>query len=153
MSRIVTHVKVRDNFPFRSSTHPNLPKNQPDPFSPMVPPTSTNLTATYTSPSPSTSTSTTTSTSPSHPLSKTFTHPLPSPHTTSLASKTFYLSTLRQSLTSLQDNVNLFLTQKMDEDKLLLAAKAGLKVDEKKKKDEQEEEEEDNYGEEGDGEG
>lgn len=38
----------------------------------------------------------------------------------------------------------------MDEDKLL-AAKAGLKVDETKKDEEREKEEEDNYGEEGDG--
>ncbi|KAL8779960.1 MAG: hypothetical protein Q9213_006685 [Squamulea squamosa] len=92
----------------------------------MAPQPSTTLAATYTSPS----------------TSKTFTHPLPSSTTTSLAEKTQYLSTLRQSMTQLQDEVNAFLTDKMEKDKAL-AAKAGVKdkVDEKK--------EEDFYGEEG----
>ncbi|KAL8772401.1 MAG: hypothetical protein Q9209_002352 [Squamulea sp. 1 TL-2023] len=92
----------------------------------MAPQPSTTLTATYTSPS----------------TSKTFVHPLPSSTTTSLPEKTQYLSTLRQSVTRLQDEVNAFLTEKMEEDKAL-AAKAGVsdKVDEKK--------EEDFYGEEG----
>ncbi|KAI4185884.1 MAG: hypothetical protein L6R41_003856 [Letrouitia leprolyta] len=83
----------------------------------------TTLTATYTSPS----------------LSQSFTHPLPSSMTTSTAEKTEYLSNLRQSVTKLQDEINTFLTEKMEEDKAL-AAKAGLKVDEKK--------EEERYGEE-----
>ncbi|KAI4199767.1 MAG: hypothetical protein LQ350_004394 [Teloschistes chrysophthalmus] len=87
----------------------------------MAPPTSSaTLTANYTS--------------PSHPTTKPFTHPLPSPHTTSLASKTAYLSTLRETMTQLQDSVNAFLTEKMGEDKAL-AAKAGVKVDEKKEED------------------
>ncbi|KAL8717695.1 MAG: hypothetical protein Q9225_005085 [Loekoesia sp. 1 TL-2023] len=92
----------------------------------MAPPPSpkpTTLTASYTSPS----------------ASKTFTHSLPSAATTSTAEKTQYLSTLRQSVTKLQDEVNAFLTEKMEEDKAL-AVKAGVKVDEKK--------EEENYGEE-----
>lgn len=59
--------------------------------------------------------------------------------TTSTAEKTEYLSNLRQSVTKLQDEINTFLTEKMEEDKAL-AAKAGLKVDEKK--------EEERYGEE-----
>ncbi|KAL8935016.1 MAG: hypothetical protein Q9216_005625 [Gyalolechia sp. 2 TL-2023] len=94
----------------------------------MAPSTSskpTTLTATYTSPT----------------ASQSFTHPLPSSATTSTAQKTEYLSTLRQSVTKLQDEVNAFLTEKMDEDKAL-AAKAGLEVDEKK--------EEERYGEEDD---
>ncbi|KAI4150695.1 MAG: hypothetical protein L6R39_002183 [Caloplaca ligustica] len=92
-------------------------------MSPTTPKSTTNLTATYTSPS----------------TSNTFTHPLPSSSTISLAEKTEYLSSLRTSVTQLQDEVNVFLTEKMDEDKAL-AAKAGVKVDEKK--------EEEYYGEE-----
>ncbi|KAL9581610.1 MAG: hypothetical protein Q9212_003795 [Teloschistes hypoglaucus] len=86
----------------------------------MASPTSTTLTAIYTS--------------PSHPVSKPFTHALPSPHTNSLASKTAYLSTLRETMTQLQDNINAFLTEKMGEDKAL-AAKVGVKFDEKKEED------------------
>ncbi|KAL8902689.1 MAG: hypothetical protein Q9207_004456, partial [Kuettlingeria erythrocarpa] len=52
---------------------------------------------------------------------------------------TEYLSTLRKSVTRLQDEINAFLTERMEEDKAL-AAKAGVKIDEKK--------EEENYGEE-----
>ncbi|KAI4100716.1 MAG: hypothetical protein LQ339_005394 [Xanthoria mediterranea] len=87
---------------------------------------STTLTATYTSPT----------------TIQTFTHPLPSSSTTSLAQKTAYLSNLRQSMTKLQDEVNASLTKKMEEDKAL-AAKVGVsdRVDEKK--------EEDFYGEDG----
>ncbi|KAL8934830.1 MAG: hypothetical protein Q9211_005022 [Gyalolechia sp. 1 TL-2023] len=81
--------------------------------------------------------STATYTSPSS--SRSFTHPLPSSTTTSTAQKTEYLSTLRQSVTKLQDEVNAFLTEKMEVDKAL-AAEVGLKVDEKK--------EEERYGEE-----
>ncbi|KAL8728470.1 MAG: hypothetical protein Q9166_005368 [cf. Caloplaca sp. 2 TL-2023] len=93
---------------------------------PATSPQTTTLTATYTSPN----------------TSRTFTHPLPSSSPASLAEKTQYLSTLRQSMTLLQDRINGFLTEKMEEDKAL-AAKAGVmdKVDEKK--------EEDFYGEEG----
>ncbi|KAL9586398.1 MAG: hypothetical protein Q9203_003875 [Teloschistes exilis] len=86
----------------------------------MAPPTSTTLFATYTS--------------PSYPTPKAFTYPLPSSNTTSLAEKTAYLSTLRESMIQLQDRVNPFLTKKMEEDKAL-AADAGVKVDEKKEED------------------
>lgn len=56
-------------------------------------------------------------------------------------SKTHYLSQLRASTKNLQDDVNEFLTQKMDEDK-----KAGLETTVKSKT--KEELEEENYGEE-----
>ena len=72
--------------------------------------------------------------------SKTFYHALPTSATTSTAEKTQYLSALRKSVVQLQEDVNTFLTSKMDEDKAL-ASKTGLKVDDKQ--------EEDNYGEEG----
>ena len=72
--------------------------------------------------------------------SKTFHHALPSLATSSTTEKTQYLSTLRKSVTQLQEEVNAFLTGKMEEDKAL-TAKAGIKVDDKK--------EEQNYGEEG----
>lgn len=62
--------------------------------------------------------------------------PLPSEPSTK--EKTAYLSALRSSVISLQDNVNSFLTAKMEEDKALASTK-DLKVDEKK---------EENYGEE-----
>ena len=71
---------------------------------------------------------------------QTFRQFLPSSSTTSTDEKTHYLSALRNSVTQLQEEVNTFLTSKMEEDKTL-AAKAGLKVDDKK--------EEENYGEEG----
>ena len=71
---------------------------------------------------------------------KTFAHKLPSislePTT---KEKTNYLSDLRASVVQLQDEVNVFLTAKMEEDKALASTSAG-KVDEKK--------EEENYGEE-----
>ena len=70
---------------------------------------------------------------------KTFTHPLPTASTTSTQEKTNYLSALRKSVVKLQEEVNGFLTAKMEEDKAL-AADAGMKVDEKA--------EEENYGEE-----
>ena len=85
------------------------------------------LEATYTSPT----------------ASKTFSYSLPSlndPPTT--AEKTAYLATLRESVTKLQEEVNTFLTAKMEEDKV---AGVGGKVDEKR--------EEENYGEEGEEEG
>lgn len=50
-----------------------------------------------------------------------------------------YLSALRKSVVELQDEVNGFLTTKMEEDKAL-AASAGMKADDKV--------EEENYGEE-----
>lgn len=80
-----------------------------------MPPPPPTLSATYNSPT----------------TSQTFTHPLPS-----TKEKTAYLSALRKSVTQLQEDVNTFLTSKMEEDKAL----AGEKMDEKA--------EEENYGEE-----
>ena len=71
--------------------------------------------------------------------SETFTHSLPSAQTTSTKAKTAYLSALRSSVVKLQEDVNGFLTSKMEEDKTL-GASAGMKADDKV--------EEDNYGEE-----
>ncbi|KAI9717024.1 MAG: hypothetical protein M1812_004959 [Candelaria pacifica] len=72
---------------------------------------------------------------------KAFTHSiptLPNPHSTE--EKTAYLSALRSAVTKLQEEVNSFLTQKMEEDKDAGTGSLG-KVDEKR--------EEENYGEEG----
>ncbi|KAI9706348.1 MAG: hypothetical protein M1836_003353 [Candelina mexicana] len=63
---------------------------------------------------------------------------LPNPHNTE--EKTAYLSALRSAVTKLQEEVNSFLTQKMEEDKETITGSVGT-VDEK--------EEEENYGEEG----
>lgn len=71
--------------------------------------------------------------------SKTFTHTLPSAVVTSTAEKSAYLSTLRGLVVQTQEQVNTFLTAKMEEDKVV-ASMAGVKVDEKKA--------EENYGEE-----
>lgn len=71
---------------------------------------------------------------------KTFAHKLPSiPLEPTTKEKTNYLSGLRASVVKLQDEVNTFLTAKMEEDKIIASSSAG-KVDEKK--------EEENYGEE-----
>lgn len=70
---------------------------------------------------------------------KTFTNRLPSAATTSIKDKTNYLSALRKSVVKLQEEVNGFLTTKMEEDKSL-AASAGMKADDRA--------EEENYGEE-----
>ena len=70
---------------------------------------------------------------------ETFTHPLPSASNTSTKEKTKYLSALRTSIVQLQEEVNGFLTTKMEEDKAL-AAGAGMKADDQA--------EEENYGEE-----
>lgn len=71
---------------------------------------------------------------------KTFTHPLDAPSTgLSTEEKTTYLSTLRKSVSKLQEEVNAFLTQEMERDKAG-AAQDGVKLDDKT--------EEDNYGEE-----
>ena len=72
-------------------------------------------------------------------ITKTFTHPLPPASNKSTKEKTMYLSALRKSVVELQDEVNGFLTTKMEEDKAL-AASAGMKADDKV--------EEENYGEE-----
>ena len=71
--------------------------------------------------------------------SKQFLHALPSCQTTSTKEKSAYLSALRASVTQLQNEVNTFLTEKMEEDKTL-AALVGAKVDDRK--------DEENYGEE-----
>lgn len=71
--------------------------------------------------------------------SKTFSHPLPSCVTGSTKEKSAYLSALRASVVRLQDEVNVFLTVRMEEDKAM-ASLAGVKGDDRK--------EEENYGEE-----
>ncbi|KAI9852426.1 MAG: hypothetical protein M1838_000744 [Thelocarpon superellum] len=86
------------------------------------------LTATYVSPT----------------AERTFSHPLPT-SANELASsdaKTAYLAALRSNVTKLQEDVNSFLTQKMDEDN----AAAGGRAQKIAGKDESKEEE--NYGEE-----
>ena len=70
---------------------------------------------------------------------KSFAYPLPPATNESTEQKTAYLSALRESVTKLQEDINAFLTQKMEEDKGL-ASTDGAKVDDKK--------EEENYGEE-----
>lgn len=70
---------------------------------------------------------------------KTFSYPLPPASNTSTKEKTYYLSELRKSVVKLQEEVNGFLTTKMEEDKAL-AASAGMRADDQA--------EEENYGEE-----
>lgn len=71
---------------------------------------------------------------------KTFTYSMTSiPTEPSTTDKTDHLSSLRSSTVKLQEEINVFLTAKMDEDKTQAAADS-LKVDEAK--------EEENYGEE-----
>ena len=72
--------------------------------------------------------------------SESFEHLLPATDTSSAEGKSEYLSALRGSVSKLQDQINTFLTGKMEEDKALAAA-AGQKIDDKK--------EEERYGEEG----
>lgn len=73
-------------------------------------------------------------------ITTTFAHPLNAPSTTlSTEEKRAYLSTLRKSVSKLQEEVNAFLTREMERDKAG-PGQDGLKVDDKK--------EEDNYGEE-----
>jgi len=72
--------------------------------------------------------------------SKDFEHSLPSlPSQFSTEQKTNYLSALRSLVVKLQEEVNTFLTAKMEEDKVIAPQAAG-KVDDKT--------EEENYGEE-----
>jgi Gon7 family len=91
------------------------------------------------------------STSPpaTHQFSYPISAPIPPSGSTSVKDKTAYLCDLRKSAKRLQDEVNIFLTQKMEEDKLH-AMKNGHDGQEKeagtKTADEVEEE---NYGEEG----
>jgi hypothetical protein len=77
----------------------------------------------------------------SSPISNsTFTQPLPTlPKDFSVEQKTAFLSQLRQSVVRLQEDVNAFLTQKMEEDKAD-AVKGGQNLNDVK--------EEENYGEE-----
>jgi hypothetical protein len=72
-----------------------------------------------------------------------FQHPLPSlPENASTDDRTAFLNALRENVAALQDEVNVFLTAKMEEDKSREGGDtaAGKKVDEEK--------EEQNYGEE-----
>ncbi|KAI9871877.1 MAG: hypothetical protein M1830_002344 [Pleopsidium flavum] len=70
----------------------------------------------------------------------TFVHPLDAPRTSQSAKeRSAYFSALRTSVTKLQEEINTFLTQKMEEDKTLLVDRGG-KTDDTK--------DEDNYGEE-----
>ncbi|KAL2203645.1 Gon7-domain-containing protein [Sarocladium strictum] len=63
------------------------------------------------------------------------------PATASVNEKTKYLNSLREAITSAQDQINKELTQRMEDDKVRLAAGApGAKIDDAK--------EEENYGEE-----
>lgn len=107
-------------------------------------------------PDPATSTLRTTYTSPSD--TKIFTNPisapLPSPDTpTAVKDKVNYLSELRASTKQLQEEINVFLTQKMEEDKAgvavagrdVVGGSGGAKKGVEKSKDELEEE---RYGEE-----
>ena len=70
---------------------------------------------------------------------KSFAYPLPPASNKSTEQKTAYLSALRESVTKLQEDINVFLTSKMEEDKAS-ASMAGSNVDDQK--------EEENYGEE-----
>ena len=70
---------------------------------------------------------------------KEFRHPLPPTSGLNTEQKTQYLTALGDSVVKLQDEINVFLTSKMEEDKVT-AISAGKKVDEKA--------EEENYGEE-----
>lgn len=73
-----------------------------------------------------------------------FTYPLPTLSSSPITQeKTTYLSTLRSSVQKLQDEINAFLTKKMEEERNAASGANGVngtKVDEQK--------EEENYGEE-----
>ncbi|MCJ1397786.1 hypothetical protein MMC11_000982 [Xylographa trunciseda] len=72
--------------------------------------------------------------------SHSFEHPLEAlPVQLSTEEKTAYLSALRSSVAQLQEEVNTFLTAKMEEDKAITVQRTGI-IDDKK--------EEENYGEE-----
>ena len=71
--------------------------------------------------------------------SKTFTHTLPSADVTSTTEKSAYLSVLRRLVVQTQEDINTFITAKMEEDKAVTSI-PGMKADEKKA--------EENYGEE-----
>ena len=71
--------------------------------------------------------------------------PLPSIDSTSVKAKTAYLAELRSKTKELQENINVFLTQKMEEDKSSAKAESGQGNLAGKTTDEVEE---DHYGEE-----
>ncbi|KAK5939961.1 hypothetical protein PMZ80_007379 [Knufia obscura] len=73
---------------------------------------------------------------------KTLEKSLPSPRPTDIKSKIAYLGEVRSATKQLQDDINTFLTAKMEEDKANASATATNKP---KSRDEEEEE---NYGEE-----
>ena len=79
-----------------------------------------------------------------------FSHTLPTPHidndgAVNPRAKTKYLSELRASTKKLQEDINKFLTEKMEEDKKAAVQNDLNSASKQKSKDEQEEE---NYGEE-----
>lgn len=81
-----------------------------------------------------------------HQFSHSISAPFPDPGSTSVQDKTAYLSKLRTSTKQLQEEMNVFLTQKMEEDKFKAATTGGPSTAGGKLTDEVEEE---NYGEEG----
>jgi hypothetical protein len=84
-----------------------------------------------------------------HQFSYPISSPVPATDSASNADKTVYLSELRTSTKTLQGQINLFLTQKMEEDKLQpVTDKDGVELKKAERKT-SEEEEEQNYGEEG----
>jgi hypothetical protein len=93
-----------------------------------------------------------TNASGSIPSNHQFSYPISSPIPaidSAVADKTTYLSELRTSIKTLQEQINVFLTQKMEEGKLQPVTdkdSVPLKKAERKTTDEEEEE---NYGEEG----
>ncbi|PGH14767.1 hypothetical protein AJ80_05811 [Polytolypa hystricis UAMH7299] len=114
---------------------PNTPSSKPS-----------HLIATYTAPPPPPSTATTTSTT-EPPEQHIFSHTLSSSLSgkqdqSTPAAKTAYLSELRGKVTTLQDEINAFLTAKMEEDKLRQGKNGGGGAVKEEK------EEEENYGEE-----
>lgn len=109
----------------------------------MPDPPKPTLRATYTSPS----------------SAKTFSNPISAPlpsseSPTAIKDKVSYLSELRASTKHLQEEINVFLTQKMEEDKATasVADTGGPEGDKKKEEDKSKDElMEENYGEEEDG--
>ncbi|PWY96265.1 hypothetical protein BO94DRAFT_3982 [Aspergillus sclerotioniger CBS 115572] len=71
----------------------------------------------------------------------TFEHPITTTHPTSVATKVTYLAELRKLVPNIQNDINVFLTERMEEDKKAAEAQ-GQAVSDKEVK------EEENYGEE-----
>ncbi|KAL4905156.1 hypothetical protein BDW74DRAFT_178162 [Aspergillus multicolor] len=98
-------------------------------MAPITEPATTRLSAAYTSPQ----------------LNRTFEHtinsPAPSPSDENVKVKVAYLSELRKLVPTLQNDINVFLTERMEEDKKAAEAQ-GRGLSEKEAK------EEENYGEE-----